>query len=111
MIFVTVGQSLIDTGGKAWGTEYMKRTDGLVDVVIIVDGFVKSGLALGAESAGAARREIQRQLTACSPEGRPLENGGTLNQVAIDITSMGTGEEDAPNIIRPNGDDLSLLKV
>jgi hypothetical protein len=111
MRFITVGQSIIDTGDKAWGTEYMPRTDKLVDVVLIVDGFVKSGLALGAADAGAARREISRQLMACAPGGLPTDGGGTLNQIAVDITSMGTGEVDAPNIIRPGGADLSLLKV
>jgi hypothetical protein len=109
--FITVGESVIDTGTKAWATDYHKRSDGLYDVRFVVDGFTQSILAFGVESPGAAQREVCRQLLECEPGGLTVGEG-TLHRSAIDISDIGTGEQDAPSIIRPDGVDAAkLLKM
>jgi hypothetical protein len=96
--FITVGEAIIDTAGKAWATDYGKRSDGLFDVRMVVDGFVQSIVAFGVDSPGDALAEIQRQLSIPGHD--------------VDIREIGTGEQHAPSIIRPEGVDASrLLKV
>lgn len=96
--FITVGDAIIDTAGKPWATDYHERSDKLYDVRMVCDGFLQSIIAFGVESPEAARLEMQRQLAIPGND--------------INIRSMGTGEQDAPNIIRPAGVDASkLLKM
>jgi hypothetical protein len=85
--FVTFWGGLAETGTKAYAIDKQDRSDGLCDIYLVIDGFCRADLALGVESLEFARKEVQKRLAV---------------EQDVDITQLGTGEQHAPNVIRPD---------